>query len=101
MACFRLFDIIGIKMMSPRNFWRHQDDYLNKVVKDVWNANQEEVLKASRSSNDPTLAGDARCDSMGHRCVIDFISHIPTLVYKSWPEFESLTKHLYRFSLSI
>ena len=48
-------------------FFRHQQVYIHKVVCDAWKDMQIDLLREIRSSNQPLIiAGDGRCDSMGH-----------------------------------
>ena len=59
--------MIGLQMFDERAFFKHQRIYLSKVVRDVWHKSQQKVIAISKRNPNLKLAGDARCDSMGHR----------------------------------
>ena len=62
---FRLFKSISIRCHSRRSFFRHQDNHLHPVVKQLWDTQQQELLQEIKEDGLLT-GGDARCDSMGH-----------------------------------
>ena len=63
----RMFQFAGIQVICARTFRKHQEYYLNKVVQDVWSESRSEVINTASKDTALTVAGDARCDSMGHR----------------------------------
>lgn len=62
---FRLFMFIGIASISAHTFFTHQKKYLNKVVRKYWSQSQSELRK-DIGKKAVSVAGDARCESMGH-----------------------------------
>lgn len=55
-------------------FFYYQKKYLNKVVASVWEQQQKLMVQEIRENDRKlSLAGDARCDSMGHRYEINQI----------------------------
>ena len=56
-------------MQSVRNFYGHQKKYLNSVIDSYWKEQQDSLVKEiqSEANNKLILAGDARCDSAGHK----------------------------------
>ena len=66
--CFRIFSLAGIRVPTTRTLFNHQRDYLNRAVSEVWREEQEHLLEDIQKSGEKlSVAGDARCDSMGHR----------------------------------
>ncbi|XP_014674792.1 PREDICTED: uncharacterized protein LOC106814924 [Priapulus caudatus] len=61
----RLFKLLNIQCHAARTFFHHQRHYLHNAVSKTWKASQEKLF-AKLEGKDLTLAGDARCDSMGH-----------------------------------
>ena len=58
---------IGIKCFSRRTFFYHQKKYIHGVIARLWKKKQGELLSAVKGNGSRLhLAGDARCDSMGH-----------------------------------
>lgn len=56
---------MGIACITPRTYFNHQKAYLMKAVNKYWDSFQTKIL--SQLAGKPlNLAGDARCDSMGH-----------------------------------
>jgi len=54
-------------MTAGRTVFRHQRNYLNKVVADLWKEHELSSVQIIRESGKLLrIAGDARCDSMGH-----------------------------------
>lgn len=65
---YRMLSFIGVAVPEIRTYFNHQRYYLNKVVRDIWCEEQVNLIaEAKQSKNALTLAGDGRCDSMGHR----------------------------------
>lgn len=60
----RIFNFIGIATIAANTFFNHQRLYLNKVVTSFWKQQQEDITKSMHE--EISVAGDARCDSMGH-----------------------------------
>ena len=69
--CFRMLAFAGIRVPCLDTFFSHQKTYLNKVACDVWSRKQAQMVKEIQESNrELVIAGDARCDSMGHRWLV-------------------------------
>ena len=61
----RIFNFAGIVTIKPQTFFLHQKRYLHRVVRRYWQQ-QQSISKRQIGKKAVTLAGDARCDSMGH-----------------------------------
>lgn len=65
---FRVLSVMGVRVPDKRTFFRYQESFLHKAVGAVWQRQQEQLKEKIHSDNIPlTMAGDSRCDSMGHR----------------------------------
>ena len=66
-----MFKAMGVVVTTERTVHNHTADYLHHAVKKVWTKAQaklqENIALGSDSGNELSVAGDARCDSMGHR----------------------------------
>ena len=57
---------LGLKFLSERVFYRHQDRYLFPVINDAWEKERQTVVEELIDKPIVNLNGDARCDSPGH-----------------------------------
>lgn len=54
-------------MPNRSTVFRHQNSYIYGAVKTLWEEETEKLKEEVRSSPDgQVVAGDSRCDSMGH-----------------------------------
>ena len=58
----RLMGVIGI---HPNTYFRHQDKYLHKTIRQVWEKCTTSLINQLRGT-ELVLGGDGRSDSMGH-----------------------------------
>lgn len=64
----RLFQAANIAMIKPQTVMSHQKRYINVAVNNHWSRENEELIQRIKITKQPlNIAGDARCDSMGHR----------------------------------
>ena len=82
---FRILSVARVHCPHPRTFFRHQRKFLHKAVAAVWEQQQAAHVKALQESRTPlVVAGDGRCDSMGHRLVnFGFIPIYSTVLTRS------------------
>ena len=57
---------LGLKFLSERVFYRHQDRYLFPVINDAWEKEGASVIEELSTRAIVNLSGDGRCDSPGH-----------------------------------
>lgn len=57
---------LGLKFISARAFYKHQDRYLFPVVNDAWEKESFKVMEELSNAEIVKLNGDGRCDSPGH-----------------------------------
>lgn len=57
---------MGILCIHKNTFFTHQKNYIHKVVRKYWNQESDKLVTQLKAQGGVTLAGDARCDSMGH-----------------------------------
>ena len=57
---------LGLKFLSERVFYRHQDRYLFPVINDAWEKERQTVVEELIDKPIVNLNGDGRCDSPGH-----------------------------------
>ncbi|XP_064474229.1 uncharacterized protein LOC135388550 [Ornithodoros turicata] len=61
----RMFDIMGIARIHRSQYFEYQRCYLFPAIEDVWEKEQNAVM-AKLADKPLHLAGNARCDSLGH-----------------------------------
>ena len=57
---------LGLKFLSERVFYRHQERYLFPVVNDAWKREEATVIEELSNKDIVNLNGDGRSDSPGH-----------------------------------
>lgn len=60
----RVLDFWGVQGITPQTFFLHQKNFLHQAIRNVWEEESKETI--SSLGQVAKLAGDARCDSMGH-----------------------------------
>ena len=59
-----MLKIMNVASISERTIYRHTSSYVNPVIIQQWNANQQELLNSlGEREGGLVLAGDGRCDS--------------------------------------
>ena len=62
-----MLKIMNVARISERTFYCHTSSYVNPVIIQQWNANQQELLNSlGEREGELVLAGDGRCDSPGY-----------------------------------
>jgi hypothetical protein len=59
----RVFEVMKLAVFQPSTYFRHQKQVLVPIVCSVWNRHQQDLVS---NLSQVTVAGDARCDSIGH-----------------------------------
>ena len=64
----RMFEFVGVTVISSSTYYRHVDMYIQPTVHMFWERNQKELIDTLIQTNSSGLifAGDGRCDSPGH-----------------------------------
>lgn len=63
----RLFQVLKCAAISRSAFFRHQSDFLQPAINNVWRNHQRALLKVfKRGKKSLVVAGDGRADSPGH-----------------------------------
>ena len=64
---FRVLSNMGVAVISPRTFFRHQTSVLHKTIRKVWKDQQTALLAALQGKEGKLVCGgDGRADSPGH-----------------------------------
>ena len=62
-----MLKIMNVASISESTFYRHTSSYVNPVIIQQWNANQQELLSSlGEREGGLVLHGDGRCDSPGY-----------------------------------
>ena len=64
----RMFEFVGVKVISSPTYYRHVDMYIQPTVHMFWERHQKELISTFIQTNNSGLiiAGDGRCDNPGH-----------------------------------
>lgn len=61
-----MFKHIGLCMITPRTYFRHQSKFLFPAVLQHWKGYRQNLIEKVKGISDPVWSGDGRFDSMGH-----------------------------------
>ena len=64
----RMFEFVGVKVISSLTYYRHVDMYIQPTVHMLWEKHQKELIDTfiQTYSSGLIAAGDGRCNSPGH-----------------------------------